>query len=185
MGSFKIGKQFDFCYGHRVWSQELNSEYSEDSCLACRHLHGHQGTIIVYLESMDSTLTNGMVTDFKHLGWFKKWVDNVLDHKFIMDINDPLFEWEFPESKEIPLDMWMTKHPEGHLTINTELINALPEQCLKEKYEGAVFVEFVPTSENLSLWLCKVINDKMNKIGVQCTHIQFFETPKSQSNYYF
>ena len=183
MGTFKIAKQFDFCYGHRVWSQELISEYSEDTCLACRHLHGHQGTVIVYLET-ESELVNGMVTDFKHLGWFKKWVDSVLDHKFIMDVNDPLFEWEFPESKEIPLDMWTDKHDDGYITIKQELIAALPAQCLKEKYEGAVFVDFVPTSENLSAWLCKIVNKKMAKIGVVCTQIQFFETPKSQSNYF-
>ena len=185
MSKYKIGKQFDFCYGHRVWSQELNVEYSEDSCLACRHLHGHQGTVIVYLESIDNGLLhNGMVTDFKHLGWFKKWLDTTLDHKFIMDINDPLFEWEFPESKEIPLDIWTDKHDDGHYLIKSDLINCLPEQCLKEKYEGAVFVNFVPTSENLSAWLCDVVNSKMNKIGIKCPHIQFFETPKSQSNYY-
>jgi 6-pyruvoyltetrahydropterin/6-carboxytetrahydropterin synthase len=66
---WSIDKQFDFCYGHRVWSQELNAEFSLDSCLACRHLHGHQGKIKIYLES--DSLENGMVTDFKNLNWFK------------------------------------------------------------------------------------------------------------------
>ena len=49
--SFKwtIDKQFDFCFGHRVWSQDLNTKYSLDSCLACRHLHGHQGKVKLFL----------------------------------------------------------------------------------------------------------------------------------------
>ena len=39
---WEISKKFDFCYG-RVWSQSLNTEFSLDGCLMCRHLHGHQG----------------------------------------------------------------------------------------------------------------------------------------------
>jgi len=181
MDNYKIGKQFDFCYGHRVWSQELKKGYSEDMCLACRHIHGHQGTIIVYLESYPEgrDLINGMVTDFKHLGWFKKWVDNVIDHKFIMDVNDPLLKYEFPEYN----DDIIKKHEEAYKTFKPEFIQSLPESCLREKYEGVIFVDFVPTSENLSKWLCFVINIKMLEIGVICKHIQFFETPKSQSNY--
>ena len=31
-----IDKQFDFCYGHRVWSQSLEVDYSLDDCLMCR-----------------------------------------------------------------------------------------------------------------------------------------------------
>lgn len=91
---YKIAKQFDFCYGHRVWSQSLNPIFSLDSCLKCRHLHGHQGTINIFLEAEE--LKEGMVTDFKHLNWFKKWLDDTLDHKFIMDINDPALGSLFP-----------------------------------------------------------------------------------------
>ena len=95
---WKISKEFDFCYGHRVWSQTLNPEFSLDSCLKCRHLHGHQGKILVYLEADE--LHNGMVTDFKHLNWFKQFIDDVLDHKFILDVNDPLFSTLLPLVKK-------------------------------------------------------------------------------------
>ena len=44
-----ISKAFDFCYGHRVWSQTLDAEFALDGCLSCRHLHGHQGKIIIHL----------------------------------------------------------------------------------------------------------------------------------------
>lgn len=181
----EIAKQFDFCYGHRVWSQQLKEGYATDLCLACRHFHGHQGTIMVYLTA--DKLTDGMVTDFKHLGWFKKWLDDVLDHKFIMDLNDPLFDHEIIEPllrinivKETPLVYFFE---EGYSVINQNLLEKLPKH-IQEKYEGMVFVNFVPTSENLSKWLHGIISKKMNPLGVHVSRVQFYETPKSQANYY-
>lgn len=87
-----IDKQFSFCYGHRVWSQKLEHEYCAhgDTETKCRHLHGHEGLVHVFLES--DKLERGMVTDFKHLGWLKNFLDDVIDHKFIIDMNDPHFE---------------------------------------------------------------------------------------------
>jgi len=171
-----IDKQFDFCYGHRVWSQELNVEFSLDSCLACRHLHGHQGKIKIYLEN--DNLQNGMVTDFKHLNWFKEWLDNVLDHKFIIDKNDPLFfdlmshyskDGKMDEEKFFYFD-------EGYWLCDLQYID---NKALIEKYEGMVVVDFVPTSENISAWLLKIANQKMQKLGVNVVAIEFWETPKS------
>lgn len=88
---WQISKSFDFCYGHRVWAQELNPEFSNNKKCSCRHLHGHNGTVTINLEA--TKLDNqGMVTDFGNLSWFKTWLKNYVDHKFILDINDPLFE---------------------------------------------------------------------------------------------
>ena len=174
---YKIAKEFDFCYGHRVWSQELNSELSLDSCLKCRHLHGHQGKLIVYLESEE--LDKGMVTDFKHLNWLKKWIDDVIDHKFIMDINDPLLLHEVPVISSLKLE----KLPEGYYVIpSPRLWDSNP--AVGEKYEGMIFVDFIPTSENLSKWIFDIVSEKMSKIEVTVSRVQFYETPKSQSNYY-
>lgn len=183
MKKWLIGKEFDFCYGHRVWSQELNEEYSLDSKLKCRHLHGHQGKLVVYLE--DTKLKSGMVTDFKHLNWFKKWVDDVLDHKFIMDLNDPLLSHEYPvifRDGEVDFNT-LIEDKSGFWVINPDYYQDLI-QPLQEKYEGGVFVNFIPTSENLSQWLFNVVQEKMSKINVTVSGVSFFETPKSQSNYY-
>jgi 6-pyruvoyltetrahydropterin/6-carboxytetrahydropterin synthase len=173
---WSIDKQFDFCYGHRVWSQELNKEYSLDSCLACRHLHGHQGKIKLYLTS--EKLENGMVTDFKHLNWFKEWLDSRLDHKFIIDKSDPLFSDlmahyslndEMDESKFFYFE-------EGYWICDLKYVDKIE---LIEKYEGMVVVDFVPTSENISAWILEIVRKKMAKIGVEATAIEFWETPKS------
>lgn len=173
--TWRISKSFDFCYGHRVWSQELNPDFSLDPCLKCRHLHGHQGKVIVYLESTD--LKNGMVTDFKHLNWFKQFLDDTLDHKFIIDIHDPLFETLLPHySKEELL-----KHEKGFYTVNLDKIKEEPSH-IKEMYEGYVIVDFVPTSENLSAWFLRITNNKMKTINVKVSSVEFYETPKSMSS---
>lgn len=187
-----IDKSFDWCYGHRVWSQELNADFTgaEGTCLACRHLHGHQGKLKVMLEG--DSLTRGMVTDFKHLGWMKTFIDDVLDHKFIMDIKDPLIAHECPElmhrpfesgTGEMPgeLELNLDKciyYPEGYWIPAMRGLDALP-QAVQEKYEGMIFVDFVPTSENLSAWLLRIARDKMKELDVKVTAVEFWETPKS------
>jgi len=184
---WKIAKQFDFCYGHRVWSQQLNSEFSLDNCLKCRHLHGHQGIINISLEA--DKLEAGMVTDFKHLNWFKKWLDDTLDHKFIMDINDPVLTHLFPS-----LD-WKARLLAFKQVFDSQFMGAneywtVYDYCFDsmsaeeiEIYEGLVFVPFVPTSENLSRFIYDIVQFKMNYLGVKVSNVQFYETPKSQSNY--
>jgi len=180
---WKIDKSFDFCYGHRVHNQQLNSEFSLDSCLACRHLHGHQGQIKIQLES--DQLSAGMVTDFKHLNWFKQFLDNVLDHKMILDINDPLLPHEIPEFIEVYMgtsivDMAkMVYHTEHYWLPNLQTLDISTPQAVIEKYEGIVLVDFVPTSENLSAWLLDIASNKMEQIGVSVTAVDFWETPKS------
>ena len=177
MGKWIISKEFDFCYGHRVWSQTLNKEYSIDNRCVCRHLHGHQGKIIVTLES--GILEQGMVTDFKHLNWFKKFLDDVLDHKFIIDKHDPMFGAIVPCNG---LFSWQTK-PEGYSIVDPNFFKTITVPGMIEILEGFVFVDFVPTSENLSAWLYKIVDDKMKFIGVDTKAVHFFETPKSSSKY--
>ena len=171
---WKISKEFEFCYGHRVWSQTLDTEFSLDGCLKCRHLHGHQGKILVYLEANE--LKDGMVTDFKHLNWFKKFLDDVIDHKFIIDINDPLFSTLISNVDKKDL----IRFKEDYKTV--DLTNFKNE--LLELYESYIIVDFVPTSENISAWLLKIVQNKMDKLSIKVSKIEFLETPKSKSTFY-
>ena len=205
-----IDKSFSFCYGHRVHSQRLDTNFTEsgDACLACRHLHGHEGLVKVFLEATDDNINikeTGMVQDFKHLGWFKNFLDDTLDHKFIMDIKDPLlfneFELCYGETLDdvSPLDPnKIIKMPEGFyipdLTyIRKELDSVVKpnlgevkkygdyeQDAIFEKYEGTIFVDFVPTSENLTAWLMSVVQEKMKTLtGVKVKALEYWETPKS------
>jgi len=175
---WSISKEFDFCYGHRVWSQQLNIEFALDDCLMCRHMHGHQGKVKVSLES--DTLEGGMVTDFKHLNWFKKFLDDTLDHKFIIDINDPLYETLLPKYAD---KKNLIEFEQGFKLPDMSVLENEPLH-IKELYEGFVIVEFVPTSENLSAWLLQIAQKKMAKIGVHVSKLEFWETPKSKSTVY-
>lgn len=189
-----IDKSFSFCYGHRVHNQRLDTNFTEsgDACLACRHMHGHEGLVKIFLEEEIvgvNVKATGMVTDFKHLGWFKNFIDDVLDHKFIMDLQDPLFRHEWPlilgTSNE------MHRMPEGYyvpnltyvreqLGVPTDKVEEAVLQAQYEKYEGAVFVDFVPTSENLAAWLLTVAQKKMSGLpGVKVAAVEYWETPKS------
>lgn len=183
---WNISKEFDFCYGHRVWSQTLNKEYSIDNLCVCRHLHGHQGKVIVTLEGKD--LIKGMVTDFKHLNWFKKFLDENLDHKFIVDKNDPLYNIIIPYPCTVGAVSTFSEWPlkefkEGFRIINPDSYKMLIKDIYIELLEGFVIVDFVPTSENLSNWLFNIVKEKMDKIEVVTKSVQFYETPKSQSTY--
>ncbi len=174
-----IDKSFDLCYGHRVWSQTLDREYSLNTCLECRHLHGHQGRVTVFLEA--SNLNMGMVTDFKHLEWFKLWLDSVVDHKFIIDRNDPLFFDLMSHYCDKNGDMdqsGFTYHEGGYWTPRLELLPKT-DDALREKYEGMVVVDFVPTSEMLAAWFFGVVEKKMQKLNIEVKAIEFWETPKS------
>ena len=173
---WQISKTFDFCYGHRVWSQELNAEFSDNSCCSCRHLHGHNANVSITLYAKELNKI-GMVTDFKHLGWFKKWLKDCVDHKFIVDKNDPLLKTLIHDSKLKNL-YFEDKNIAQIIDIDENLDGAL-----KEYYESFVIVDFIPTSENLSKWICDIASYKMNKINVNVLSVEFFETEKSKSIY--
>ena len=192
-----IDKSFDYCYGHRVWSQTLDPKYSLDSCLACRHLHGHQGKVKLFLGA--NNLKHGMVTDFKHTNIFKKWLDDTLDHKFIIDMNDPLFE-------DLAGDLCLSEKNKRTfddlmVTVNTEYNFAIPDleqlmalnvwdelrddqkQAIFEKYEGIIIVDFIPTSENICKFIYEVANKMLNGLGIDVVTVEYWETPKSHCRY--
>ncbi len=177
---WNISKEFDFCYGHRVWSQKLNSKFSIDDSLVCRHLHGHQGKIKIYLEANE--LRDSMVTDFKHLNWFKEFINETIDHKFILDINDPLFPnllKDFYINGEV---VNLKKMNENYFIPKIDTLDN-PSSVLIEMYESYILVDFVPTSENISLWIHKIVQDKMKELNVLVSKVKFFETPKTCSEF--
>jgi 6-pyruvoyltetrahydropterin/6-carboxytetrahydropterin synthase len=176
-----IDKTFEFCYGHRVWTQKLNGEYAADLKCACRHLHGHEGKLQVFLKSPTGTLDpTGMVTDFRHLEWLKKWINENIDHQFIIDRNDPLYGCIVRERKLVPVLVPGTAHVAGLKVDLSGLDSNSPEY---EYYEGFFVVNFVPTSENLSAWMAEIVEEKMKALGVTVDRIDWWETPKSRSTF--
>ena len=172
-----IDKTLEFCYGHRVWSQTLNGRYSDDLQCACRHLHGHEAKVQVYLQSDE--LVAGMVTDFRHLEWLKRWVNKHIDHRFLLDRNDPVYPNLVGDRELAPVVT-----PTG-ATVAHEVI-LLPAESLTplgELMAGYLLLDFVPTSENLSSWFANLVQEVMRPLGVRVSRVDWWETPKSRSSF--
>ena len=188
----------------RVHNQRLDTNFTEsgESCLKCRHIHGHEGLVKVFVEEDDNSTNvkdRGFVMDFKELGFMKNFVDDVLDHKFIMDLRDPLFKSEFDAVASQSLELCpgfgyadsskLVEMPNKYFVPDLTLIrNMLDDTTLEsneqnaifEKYEGAVFVDFVPTSENLTAWILTVVQNKLRDYpGIKVKAVEYWETPKS------
>lgn len=205
MSKWSIHKTLDFCYGHRVFTQQLNGEFSADLKTACRHIHGHEGSVVIYLEG-DTLDHTGMVTDFRHLEWAKKFINEHIDHQFVISIDDPMFDsivlapynklisheghmccwpdkYSFYENGTVALAVPNTDFVVGFKP-NTDIFDAesrtTPEY---EIVEGITIVDFVPTSENLSKWMADLVQAKMERIGVTVSRVDWYETPRSCSTY--
>ncbi len=77
---FSVSREFTFCYGHRLL--DYNGK--------CAHLHGHNGRIIITLES-ETLDGQGMVLDFTDLKRsLGDWLDRTVDHRMILRKDDPL-----------------------------------------------------------------------------------------------
>lgn len=76
---FRVTRQIDFCYGHRL----LNYEGK------CRYLHGHNGRAVIVIEA-DHLDERGMVLDFSDIKRVVSgWIDETLDHRMILHRDDP------------------------------------------------------------------------------------------------
>lgn len=178
---WKISKQFNFAYGHRVWVQKLQKEFALDRECVCRHLHGHEAEVHVHLEG-DKLDKQGMVTDFLHLSWLKKFFDETVDHKFIIDKNDPLFDRIV--GNDIELEEVLvpnTDHVVGQIVDFTKVPVGSPVDI--EYLESFFIVDFIPTSENLSKWVYDLTTPKMAMLDVSVGEVEWWETPKSCSRY--
>jgi len=77
---FKVCRQIDFCYGHRLLHYEGK----------CKFPHGHNGR--VEIEIVSGTLDQrGMVVDFSDIKRvIQTWIDQELDHRMLLHREDPL-----------------------------------------------------------------------------------------------
>jgi len=77
---FRVSREIDFCYGHRLLDYEGK----------CRYLHGHNGRVVITLESAQLD-RRGMVIDFSDIkDVVSRWIDTELDHRMILRKDDPV-----------------------------------------------------------------------------------------------
>ncbi len=80
MSVYRVTRQIEFCYGHRLLDYEGK----------CRHLHGHNGLAVIVLEG--GTLDGrGMLVDFGDIKrTVQRWIDENLDHNMLLRHDDPV-----------------------------------------------------------------------------------------------
>lgn len=77
---FRVTREIDFCYGHRLLDYDGK----------CRHLHGHNGRVLITVESAALDRL-GMVLGFGDIKRVvEQWVDDHLDHRMILRRDDPV-----------------------------------------------------------------------------------------------
>lgn len=191
---YTISKSFHFDYSHRVWVQKLREDFcaAGDCGTKCKFQHGHTGVVKVWVES-EALNPQKMVLDFKELGFVKDFLDTHIDHKFIIDRNDPnvnrlmygklhtnrLKTLDGFELNLIPACVSGTEHIAGYKLDTTGLLASLDY----EFYESFFIVDFVPTSECLSEWVYEWAQAKLDQIDVKVSKVSWSETPKSIAVY--
>lgn len=76
---FRVTRQIDFCYGHRLMNYDGK----------CKYLHGHNGRAIIAIEAAKLD-DRGMVMDFSDIKKVvSQWIDDNLDHRMLLHRNDP------------------------------------------------------------------------------------------------
>ena len=77
---FRVVREIEFCYGHRL----LNYDGK------CKYLHGHNGKAVIVLEG-ENLDDRGMLVDFSDIKkQVSSWIDANLDHRMILNKSDPV-----------------------------------------------------------------------------------------------
>ncbi len=110
---FSITKEVYFCYGHRLMNHAGK----------CRHLHGHSVKAAITILSNELN-RDSMVCDFSDVKkCVEQYVDENLDHNFLVHKNDPLINWlEENNERYLALD----EHP------TAEVLSKMLYQHLKK-----------------------------------------------------
>jgi len=176
--TYTITKEFSWAMGHRVHNQSLDAELSCSSGCKCKMLHGHSYEAVVALSADE--LDKNMVMDFTDLKFVKAWIDNHLDHRFMLDRKDP-------ELANLTFGM------EGHLAAEAYGIQSLDPQkdgfVIKGKslahqdiLKSFIVVDYVPTSEEIARHLFEYVKTSIPK-GVTLTSVTIKESPTSSATY--
>lgn len=176
MNNWVIDKAFKWEMAHRVWTQVLGHEHlSIDTECKCKHLHGHSYTVKIFLgaNKLDDTQ---MVTDFKNLNFMKQFIDSVLDHKFMIDVNDPNFQ--------LITGCVSPSRANDTVSDGTNLSYIFPsaEADIQLHRASFILVNFVPTSENICKYLYDYAAAQLENVA-NVVAVELWETEKSHCRY--
>jgi 6-pyruvoyltetrahydropterin/6-carboxytetrahydropterin synthase len=171
---WEIDKSFNFEMGHLVSKQQLNHpSLSIETDCCCKRLHGHSYEIKVFLGA-DSLDQSEMVSDFKNLNFMKVFLDSTLDHRFMIDINDPNFELVTSIKPE------RVATAKNFTLLSNIMVATSDAQQLH--IDSFVLVNFCPTSENICKYLKEYAQEQLGSVA-KVTALELWETKKSHCRY--
>ena len=186
-----VEKTFEFDLAHRIHNQNLDSSFTETSkpVLKCRRLHGHTAQLKVKLGA--DKLVDDMVIDYNEMGFIKRMVDDVLDHRTLLSSEDPLYKKVvkniFKQYTNLISEISLFNDFKWHVrTIDT---SSIEDQDIKEFLSAFVIVPFTTSSENIANWIAEVVKEHVdlyntrNNTNVKLVSVSYKETPKSEAVY--
>ena len=185
-----VEKTFEFDLAHRIHNQNLDSSFTETSkpVLKCRRLHGHTAQLKIKLGA--DKLVDDMVIDYNEMGFVKRMIDDVLDHRTLLSTEDPLYKKVvkniFKQYTNIISEIALNDSEWEAQTINTFSIE---DQDIKEFLSAFVMVPFTTSSENIANWIAEVVKEHVdlyntrNNTNVKLVSVSYKETPKSEAVY--
>jgi len=154
----------------------VNTKYAIEDDNPCRRIHGHQGNITIIVES--NNLDNrDFVIDFKELTFIKKFINDNLDHRFILSYEDPRFE------QLACCSVSDVKRQSTPVVILDEI--SMCWRCKDIELDSFVFVDFNPTSERLAQWIYDGVEKCIDESPFNCKvkEVIWSETPKTKAVY--
>ena len=185
---YTIQKEFSADLAHRVHTQKLDCKFTENNSkrLKCRGLHGHTVSMLIKLQSDE--LVNHMVLDYNEIGWFKKLIDDILDHKTLLCVDDPIFKKVFlPLGKGL---YYVDEYCTEEFKVRKFKLDEIDDPDILELLSSITVLNFPSTSENLAHWLHDVVQKNIddfnsrNNTNVKCLSVAYKETPKSEAVYF-
>ena len=186
-----VEKTFEFDLAHRIHNQNLDSSFTETSkpVLKCRRLHGHTAQLKIKLGA--DKLVDDMVIDYNEMGFIKRMVDDVLDHRTLLSSEDPLYKKVvkniFKQYTNLISEISLFNDFKWHVrTIDT---SSIEDQDIKEFLSAFVIVPFTTSSENIANWIAEVVKEHVdlyntrNNTNVKLVSVSYKETPKSEAVY--
>lgn len=188
---YTVEKTFEFDLAHRIHNQNLDGSFTETSkpVLKCRRLHGHTAQLKIKLGA--DKLVDDMVIDYNEMGFVKRMIDDVLDHRTLLSTEDPLYEKVvkniFKQHTSLISGISLFNDIKWHArTIDT---SSIEDQDIKEFLSAFVIVPFTTSSENIAGWIAEVVKvhlelyNTRNNTDVKLISVSYKETPKSEAIY--
>ena len=90
---------------------------------------------------------------------------------------------DFGDLKQIMVQEIDARLDHGFMMYDGDVFMSTFAYLMKEHGQKIIFVEFVPTAENIAKYLYEIIKNKLKEVGIKIKHVKVWETPTSTATY--